>query len=157
MSNVLSEEKRQEILALGRLGWALRRIEAATGVRRETASSYLKAAGIAVREPRRRRAPKPASGEQALTDFSSEKAPGPAAKPASDTPTDGTRSPAASQCEPYRDIVELALGRGRNAVAIWQELVDEHGYRGAYTSVQRFVRKLLGSRSPEACASRHEV
>jgi hypothetical protein len=36
MSNVLSEEKRQEVLALGRLGWALRRIEAATGVRRET-------------------------------------------------------------------------------------------------------------------------
>ena len=81
MSNVLSEEKRQEILALGRLGWALRRIEAATGVRRETASSYLKAAGVAVREPRRRRAPKPASPGQALTDFSSEKAPGPAAKP----------------------------------------------------------------------------
>ena len=49
MSNVLAEEKRQQVLALGRLGWSLRRIEAATGVRRETASNYLKAAGIAVR------------------------------------------------------------------------------------------------------------
>ena len=46
MSNVLSDDKRQQIIALGRLGWSLRRIEQATGVRRETASAYLKAAGI---------------------------------------------------------------------------------------------------------------
>ena len=37
MSNVLSEEKRQQVIALGRLGWPLRRIEQETGVRRETA------------------------------------------------------------------------------------------------------------------------
>jgi len=51
MSNVLSEEKRQQVIALGRLGWPLRRIEQETGVRRETAGAYLKAAGIAVRPP----------------------------------------------------------------------------------------------------------
>ena len=51
MANVLSDTKRQQVLALGRLGWPLRRIEDATGVRRETASAYLKAAGIAVRSP----------------------------------------------------------------------------------------------------------
>jgi hypothetical protein len=51
MSNVLSEEKRQQVIALGRLGWSLRRIEQETGVRRETGSAYLKAAGIAVRSP----------------------------------------------------------------------------------------------------------
>src|SRR2546428_347271 len=49
MSNVLSDDKKQQVLALGRLGWSLRRIEQATAVRRETASAYLKAAGIAVR------------------------------------------------------------------------------------------------------------
>ena len=49
MANILGDEKRQQILALGRLGWPLRRIEQATGVRRETASAYLKAAGIAIR------------------------------------------------------------------------------------------------------------
>jgi hypothetical protein len=32
----LTDEKQQQILALGPLGWTLRRIEAATGVRRET-------------------------------------------------------------------------------------------------------------------------
>ena len=34
MSNILAEDKRQQVLALGRLGWSLRRIERATGVRR---------------------------------------------------------------------------------------------------------------------------
>ena len=46
MSNILDDKKQQQILGLGRLGWSLRRIERATGVRRETASTYLKAAGI---------------------------------------------------------------------------------------------------------------
>src|SRR6266480_3427551 len=48
MSNVLSTDKKQQVIALGKLGWSLRRIEEATGVRRETASAYLKAAGVAV-------------------------------------------------------------------------------------------------------------
>jgi hypothetical protein len=49
MSNVLDTDQQQQVLALGRLGWPLRRIELATGVRRETASGYLKAAGIPIR------------------------------------------------------------------------------------------------------------
>ena len=36
MSNVLSEEKKQQVIALGRLGWSQRRIQGATGIRRET-------------------------------------------------------------------------------------------------------------------------
>jgi len=36
MSNLLHESKQQQVVALGRLGWSLRKIEAATGVRRET-------------------------------------------------------------------------------------------------------------------------
>ena len=51
MANVLNEEKKQQVLAPGRLGWSLRRIQQATGIRRETAGAYLKAAGIAVRQP----------------------------------------------------------------------------------------------------------
>src|ERR1019366_4868661 len=68
MANVLNEEKKQQVLALGRLGWSLRRIQQATRIRRETASAYLKAAGIAVRPPSAwgRRAPKPA--DEVITD-----------------------------------------------------------------------------------------
>src|SRR5207302_828593 len=64
MSNVLSEAKKQQVIALGRLGWPQRRIEQETGVRRETAGAYLKAAGIGVRPPRawgRRPPAKPAN------------------------------------------------------------------------------------------------
>jgi len=49
--NVLSEEKKQQVLALGRLGWSLRRIERAVHIRRETAATYLKATGVPVRPP----------------------------------------------------------------------------------------------------------
>ena len=49
MANVLSNDKREQVIGLGRLGWSLRRIEETTGVRRETASAYLKAAGITIR------------------------------------------------------------------------------------------------------------
>jgi hypothetical protein len=57
------------------------------------------------------------------------------------------RSPSASACEPYREVIEAELAKGRNAMAIWQDLVDCHGFAGRYASVKRFVRKLLGSLS----------
>jgi hypothetical protein len=47
----LSAEKKQQVIALGRLGWSLRRIQSTTKIRRETAASYLNAAGIPVRRP----------------------------------------------------------------------------------------------------------
>src|SRR5450631_195005 len=74
VSNVLNEEKKKQVIALGQLGWALRRIEAATGVRRETAAGYLRAAGIPIGQPGgwgRRKTPvpsKPANAGQVTTD-----------------------------------------------------------------------------------------
>jgi len=151
MSNVLSDDKKQQVIALGKLGWTLRRIQEATGVRRETASGYLKAAGIAVRPPGawgRRAASNPANG--VTTD--------PESNPANEVTTDfvGILSenqpvslPAthasASLCEPFRDTIELGLGQGRNAMAIWQDLVSQNGFSGGYETVKRFVRKLRGS------------
>jgi len=193
MANVLNEEKKQQVLALGRLGWPLRQIQEATRIRRETASQYLKAAGIAVRPPGGwgRRAAKPAN--EVITDFGAEK---PASagttnpncnpktnpenpstkgkakatsKPANEVITDlnpfprdevgalpsehatsPQRSPRASACSAYREAIELQLSRGRNAVAIWQDLVDEYGFASSYQSVQRFVRKLRGTQAPAA-------
>ena len=60
------------------------------------------------------------------------------------------RAPAASACEPYRDLIELALTRGRDAMAIWRDLVDDHGFPAQYASVRRFVITLRGQRSAEA-------
>ena len=70
MSNVLDDDKQQQIRALGRLGWTLSRIQEATGIRRETISGYLKAAGIAVRSRGRpsESKPKPAISPEVSTD-----------------------------------------------------------------------------------------
>src|SRR3989454_5973067 len=147
MTNILGDDKQQQVLALGRLGWPLRRIEAATGIRRETASAYLKAAGVPVRLPRRRRPPAPKPASEVSTDFG-----GPSAAPATlpAWPPLTSRAPTASACEPYRELIEPALARGRNAMAIWQDLVDDHGFRRRYASVRRFVVKLRGQRTPDA-------
>ena len=51
MSNVLNEQNKQQVIALGRLGWSLRRIQKTTGVRRETAATYLREAGVGLRPP----------------------------------------------------------------------------------------------------------
>lgn len=161
MANVLSDEKRQQVVALGRLGWTLRRIERETGVRRETASAYLKAAGVEVRghggakskpatsaevitDPA---APKPATSLEVITDSASK----PATSPEVITdPPAPTRSPTASNCEPYRDLITRWLDDGRTAMSIWQELVERHGFAARYASVGRFVRTLHRARSPEA-------
>ena len=171
----MNEEKKQQVIAFGRLGWSLRRIQRETGVRRETAAAYLKAAGIAFRPPggwgrqppakpaneviTDSAAAKPASeatteptpakpANEVITDFGAEWA---ASRIAASEPQPG-RSPSASACAPYRELIELGLSRGRNAVAIWQDLVDTCGFATGYQSVRRFVSKLHPNQSPEACA-----
>ena len=183
MANVLNEEKKQQVLALGRLGWSLRRIQQATSIRRETASAYLKAAGIAVRPPSGwgRCAPKPAN--EVITDSGAAKPaipviadpldpnvkcnPNPnrnpenlstkekaraTSKPANENEviTDSAVVSRPSACEPYREAIDLGISRGRNAMAIWQDLVSECGFASSYQSVQRFVRKRRGTQTPEA-------
>jgi hypothetical protein len=39
-----------------------------------------------------------------------------------------TSTPSESACEPYREFIEAELAKGRNAIAIWQDLVDGHGF-----------------------------
>jgi transposase len=156
MSHVLDEQKQHEIRALGRLGWTLSRIEAATGVRRETVSRYLKTAGIAVR---RRGRPSEATAKAAISsEVSTDSPPSIPAITTTEVSTDPavgrvpTRAPRASACEPYRALIERAVERGRNAMAIWQDLVDDHGFTARYVSVRRFVLKLRGTAPFEAHA-----
>jgi transposase len=204
----LNEQIKQQIIGLGRLGWSLRHIQKSTGVRRETAASYLREAGVAVRAPGQwgRGSPvadpppetatdagsgaagaKPAiavttdfgvelatpagsceaDGDVATTATLSDVTNGAgadpvAAKPAigvttdsgvvSDEQTAAVSPTSASACAVHRDAIELGLARGRNAMAIWQDLVDTRGFTGGYQSVKRFVRKLAGGPSKEACA-----
>jgi len=63
-----------------------------------------------------------------------------------------TSSAGRSACELFREAIDLGISKGRNAEAIWQDLVDSSGFAGGYQSVKRFIRNLRGTSSPEACA-----
>ena len=153
MSNVLNEEKKQQVIALGRLGWSLRRIERETGVRRETAAGYLKTAGVGVRFPGAwgRRPPADSKPANEVTPDSAA-SPKPANEVIPDSEASAPRQTVtASASEPYRELIEQATIRGRNAKAIWQDLVDDHGFTGSYQSVKRLIHK-LGASAQQPCA-----
>ena len=61
-----------------------------------------------------------------------------------------SRAPRASACESYRELIVEAVGRGRNAMAIWQDMVDDHGFPAGYASVRRFVSTLREQPAVEA-------
>jgi transposase len=70
-------------------------------------------------------------------------------------PAPGARSPPAglpayarSACEGHREWIEAQVRLGRNAMAIYQELVDRFGFTQRYNSVKRFCRALR-TREPE--------
>jgi transposase len=59
------------------------------------------------------------------------------------------RAPSASVCAPFREELLEALRKGRNAMAIWQDLVDRYGFPGRYALVRRYVRHVRGGLAPE--------
>ncbi len=149
MGNVLEQHKQAEIFALGRLGWTLRRIARTTGVHRVTVGEYLRAAGITVRGRGRpgEGPPKPTISGEVSTDSASARSITPQAMSTAAGPA---RALSASACEPYRELIDEALTHGRNAVAIYQDLVEDHGLTAKYASVRRFVAKLRGATAPDA-------
>jgi transposase len=47
-----------------------------------------------------------------------------------------------SQVEPFREQVDALRRRGVEGQAIWQILVDQHGFTGSYSAIKRFLRRL---------------
>jgi len=56
-----------------------------------------------------------------------------------------------SSCEAHRSFIEAEVAKGRNSVAIFQDLVEHHGYEGAYNAVKRFVRKIVPPEQKASC------
>lgn len=137
--NRLSMGEQKTILGLLRLGWSERRIARETGNHRATirrialeAAQKPESVPEVATDPRRAAEPKAATVPEVATDPKPHTAP--------EVPTDSRRS--RSQCEPYRAFITAEAAKGRNAVAIYQDLVEHHGYVGAYNAVKRFVGKL---------------
>jgi hypothetical protein len=99
MGNVLEKAKQEQVIALGRLGWSLRQIEAATGVRRETAGGYLRSAGIALRSPGGWGRKLPAKAATSVTTGSS------SSNPAIEVITGFSGSRAADNSKPANEVI----------------------------------------------------
>ena len=156
MSHLLKVAVIDTIMSLHQRGWSQRRIARELGVDRETVARHLRLA----------RASKPANapiGSAAADDTSK-----PANAPIGSTAAVDTSKPAnapigsaglpdmpapvalpapsgagrASDCLPWRSVIEAKLQLGLSAQRIHQDLVAEHGFTGSYYSVRRFVHSL---------------
>lgn len=148
MSNELSVHEQETIIQLLRLGWSVRRIARETGRRRETIVRYARQAGIL--------STKPATPAELPTDS------GEAVALKTPAAVDGAYAlapPLASRaiprksrsvCEPHRAFITGERAKGRNATAIYQDLVEHHGYEESYDAVKRFVRTIEPATTPYA-------
>src|SRR5262245_8864397 len=126
--NQLNVSLQHSILTLAANGWSLRRIARELEIHRETVGRYV-----------RRGEAKPAkvpTGSEAS----------PESKPAK-VPT-GILPFTRSQCEPWRAVIEQGVRAGLTAQRIYQDLVVEHQFEGAYDAVKRFVRGLTEQIEP---------
>jgi hypothetical protein len=148
MPNYLKMPKKSQVLALLELGWSYRRIEAETGVRRETASRYdrMRRANAAKTFPGSDPSPRGESadlpevgGSNAAKTFA-----GSDAKPAKTFPGSTPRPRFAAAV--YRTAIAEKLDAGLSLQRIWQDLIEEYGYGASYESVKRFVRTIAPTR-----------
>lgn len=156
--NQLKVSTQQSIVSLVARGWSQRRISRELELDRETVARYVR---LAAAEP----ATNPAIGSEAGMEskpasnlaLGSEVDAGPPPKPATNpaigsegdqdskpasNPTIGVRSGPPSLCAPLALQIEIALRAGLSAQRIYQDMVREHGFKGGYGSVKRFVRAL---------------
>lgn len=124
--NVLKPHLQTTIWTLLSAGASQREIERVTGIDRKTIRGY-----------QQRFAAEPANSPGVSTD-SSQQIPPPCPPACVSTRAAST----VSACEPYRDFIEAQLRLRRNAMAIYQDLVDQQGFAAGYSSVMRFARKL---------------
>jgi transposase len=132
--NVLDVADRDRILSLLSRSWSIRHIARETGHRHETIRRYGIEAGVLAPNA----AAKCTTPGELPTDSK------PHTEPEVPTGSSATRSSA----ERFREFIDAELKKGRNAKAIFQDLVAHRGYGGSYDAVKRLARKLR-TRAPK--------
>ena len=136
--NVLKAHLRTTIQTLLDRGTTHREIARRTGIDRKTIRGYARAMS---------NSPGVATGSEAQAG----QIPPPRPPALTDAPVTTPRATPAqtpSACEAHRTWIEAQVGLGRNAVSIYQDLVEVHGFEHRYNSVKRFVGQLK-AREPE--------
>jgi transposase len=143
--NVLKPHLQTTVWTLLEAGASQREIQRVTGIDRKTIRGYQKRFATAAAS----NSPGVATGPLGVTAGQSQQIPPPwPPAPGLASPLTAVAAATASACEPHRAFIEAQLRLRRNAMAIYQDLVDQHGYAGAYNSVKRFALKLR-QREPE--------
>ncbi len=139
--NVLKMQKKNDVLALVRAKISFREIEERLGVRRETASKYAQEAGL-WSPATAATSPEVATGSEFKTGQTESPWPPDGAASTQESTPAKVPAHARSACDPHREWIETQIGLGRNAQAIYQDLVDRFEFKHKYNSVKRFVRGL---------------
>jgi transposase len=135
--NVLKLHLRVTIQTLLRNGTSQHEIRRLTGVDRKTIRRYgQEILGPPANSPGVATGSQP--GKTAISELESPPPRPPACPP----------KQARSACEAHREWIQAQVQLGRNAISIYQDLVERHGFTHRYNSVKRFVRTLK-LREPE--------
>jgi transposase len=62
-----------------------------------------------------------------------------------------------SSCSEHAAFIEAGLAKGRNATAIYQDLVEHHAYDGSYDAVKRFARRIRPADPKISCRFETEI
>lgn len=145
--NVLKPHLKSSVLTLVKCEVSQHEINRKTGVDRKTIRKLARAVGLALAGGESN-SPTPATGSEGLP--GQIPPPRPPAGEAGGAAVSSLRLPAhaRSACEAHREWIEAQVHLGRNATAIYQELVDRFGFARRYNSVKRFCRALR-RREPE--------
>lgn len=129
--NVLKPHKKATIITLLAHGVSRHEISRKAGIDRKTVRKYARlhlGAAVAVQEESKSPSPEQvATGEEAT---------------ASQNPPPRPPAHARSACHDQAAWIESQVRLGRNAMAIYQDLVEQFGFTHRYNSVKRFVRSL---------------
>lgn len=139
MGNVLRMDKKRIIEGLIGLGWSDRRIQRETHVHRITVAKYRKALQTDPKVPAGISDEKGQNDPQVPT--GSEVDP-----PMPDLPRAAISPPLPpprnSLLVPHVPAIKAGLERSLSAQRIYQDLVEDSGFRGSYDSVKRYIRKV---------------
>jgi transposase len=154
MGNYLKLSTQQQIESLLELGWAQRRIAREVGVDRETVGRYARLRRADPANPiTGSTGPPGTDGAQTRPNpiTGSTGPPGTDEAQTRPNPITGPESAAV----PHREYIEKALEKGLTAQRIWQDLVELHGYRAGYLTIQRYVRRVKVRRPEVADRMEH--
>ena len=125
----LNVSLQHSIATLAANGWSARKIARELHIHRETVGRYLRPELIS-----KPAIPPAGSAEEADS------------KPA--IVHAGSRLGRTSQCAPLATVIQQGLLAGLSAQRLYQDLVAEHGFTGAYDAVKRYVRRLAQGIQP---------